>query len=642
MARVHEREGRIEEALELLETAASADPQNADLLNVHAQILIAAGRREAAGGAINKTLSRFPGSVPLRERAIQLFSECGDQEAAMRTARDGTRIYPRGAYLWLLLGKTLTQMPHFAAQGEVESCLRRSLALNENLFEAADLLAMLFVEQRRYSEAEQVMSKIRERLSDPSPALGRLAWIHRARGDQAEARQELVCVLRAVPWYGWGWGLLMDWLAEDKAWSEARDVLGSLAPELRTNTRYRRQRLTVLEKAGVPAPQLDAEWSSLLSDFPEEVSLHLHRYDSLRDAKRLPEAAAVLRSIRPIDPDSPYVLARYVEVLAGDPERKAEAIESLLKILFAEREESVWPANYAWKAAKYAHLDELTYQKARAALQQGARPTFIALSLLAAHAMRAGEAEKRPLQPLWRTWFPDKGARELLGFLNVVDNAPWPKVRYRSALLKEMTDLGYARLVVKYWKKSAEAVDRDVHAWAETGRALAALKRRAGARKLLRGWRQRTGVEMWVVANFVNCLSALRPKQRAEILSSCRDALAGLPHDHCAKYLVYRQAETYALQGDRKGLLEIGKDYRSYFNGTLEEGEWFEASRKYLLQELPLLLASLEQENRGKYRRTLWHFRWKRLAAALGLPNQLARKQARAGAGSFYGSCLCF
>ena len=81
-------------------------------------------------------------------------------------------MYPRGAYLWFLLGRKLNEMGQNAGQGEVESCLRRSFELNQGLFVAADWLAMLLVEQRRYTEAEEVMSKIRERLERPFAGIG--------------------------------------------------------------------------------------------------------------------------------------------------------------------------------------------------------------------------------------------------------------------------------------------------------------------------------------------------------------------------------------------------------------------------------------------------------------------------------------
>jgi predicted Zn-dependent protease len=621
LARVHERHGRIDQALETLATAASGDPQNVDIREVRARILIGAGRHKEARAVVDEATAEFSRSVPWRERAIQLYADCGDNAAAVRVAREGVVVHPRGAYLWFLLGKALNEMGHFAGQGEVESCLRRSLELNEGLFVAADWLAMLLVEQRRYDEAEEVMRRIRERLSDPSPALGRLAWIRRAKGDKQEARGEMAALLREMPWYGWGWAVLMGWLTEDEAWKDARNVLATVRPEVRTNTQFRRQRLVLLEKVGLPQAELDSEWSSLLQDFPEEVPLHLHRYDSLLSSKRQPEAASVLETIRPIDPESPFVLARFAEVLANNPNRKEQAVEALLRIMFEETEGSTWPADYAWKAVQSAKLEELAYQRACERLRQGTRPTLGALWLMASYAVQRGKTEKRALQPYWRTWLPDRGARDVLKLQKMVDAAPWSGERYRASLIKQLSDVGYARLVVRYWKKNKAAVVGDVDAWAETARALVVLKRKGEARTLLASWRERSGVGMWAVANYVNSLTGMRAKQLGEVRSACRDALAGLPHDHCAKYLVHRQAEACALLGDEKGLLETWKQYRNYFGGKLEKGEWFEARRRYLLADLLILARSLEENNRKMYKKMLRSLRWKRITEGFQLPN---------------------
>ncbi len=621
LARVAERHGKPDEALNTLAIAASRDPQNIDLLDGRARILLNAGKYKEARAVVDEAMLRFPASVTWRERAIRLYADCGDNEAAVRVARAGIVVYPRGAYLWFLLGRTLNERSAFAGQGEVESCLRQSLQLNGGLFAAADWLAMLLVEQRRYTEAEQVMQGIMQRLSDPSPAMGRLAWIRRAKGDKQGARAELAAALREMPWYAWGWAVLIEWLTVDQAWTEARSVLGVLRPELSTNTQFRRQRLILLEQASLPVAELDAEWNSLLRDFPEEVPLHLHRYDSLRNSKRLAEAASVLDAIRPIDPDSPYVLARSAELFANDAGRKEQALEALLQIMFREIEESSWPVDYAWKAVQGAKLEDTAYQKALERLRQGSRPTLGALAVMAAYPVRRWNTAKRALQPFWRTWFPDRGVREVVSLQKMVDAATWSKERYRAALMKQLSDVGYSRLVASYWKRNRAAVEGDIEAWAETARALSVLQRRREVRVLLENWRERDGVKMWSVANYVNSLTGLGKAPLREVRSACRDALAGLPHDHCAKYLVHRQTEACALLGDEKGVLETWQAYRNYFDGKLEKAEWFDTRRKYLLGDLLVLGRSLEANDRKMYNKLLRTLRWKRITGQLELKN---------------------
>jgi tetratricopeptide (TPR) repeat protein len=613
LARVHERHGRTDEALRTLAVAAIRDPQNVDIRETRARILLGTGRDSEARRLVDETTRQFARSVPWREKAIQFYSDSGDDEAAVRAAREGVNVYPRGAYLWFLLGRTLHEKRHFAGPGEAESCLRRALELNHGLFVAGDSLARLLVEHRRYDEAKDVMRRIAERLRDPSPARGRLAWIHRERGDKQGAREEMVAVLREVPWYGWGWNVLMGWLTEDKSWAEARSILRMIPTELRTNTQFRWQRLLVLEKAGLPATELDLEWESLLRDFPEEVPLHLHRYDSLRTGKRMGEAAKILESIRTVDRDSPFVLARFAEVLASDRDKNEQSIDVLLQIMFEEKEESTWPAEYAWKAVRAAKLDEVAYGKACDCLRKGAQPTLGALSILSTYAVEQWTPEKRGLQPYWRNWFPDRGAREVLGLLKMVDQANWSKERYRARLIKQLNDAGYKRLAVKYWKKNKAEVEFSVETWAETARALVALKRKREARNLLADWRGRTGVEMWVVANYVTSFTELGTEQLEEVRSACHDALARLRHDHCAKYLVHREAEACALLGDEAGVLETWKENRGYLNGQLDKNEWFESKRKYLLAELPGLACSAEENDWKKYRKLVKHLRWQRI-----------------------------
>jgi hypothetical protein len=147
---------------------------------------------------------------------------------------------------------------------------------------------MLLVVQRRYNEAEEVMNRILPGMSDPSPARGRLAWIHRCNGSNEQAIEEMAAAVSAAPWYLWGWKVLMQWLIEDQKWDMARRLLSPAPPEVSSDSGFRKQRLLVLENAGLVTAELDTEWNSLLRDLPERVSLHLARYDS---SERIDELA---------------------------------------------------------------------------------------------------------------------------------------------------------------------------------------------------------------------------------------------------------------------------------------------------------------------------------------------------------------
>jgi hypothetical protein len=180
----------------------------------------------------------------------------------------------------------------YAAPGEVESCLRRSLALNAGLYDSADLLSCDLVDRDRCAEAAQVVRDIERRMPDPSPARGRQAWIRRRQGEREEAVRDMTATVTAAPWFGWGWDVLMGWLEEDKAWDIARRLLKEVPAQMSTNTAFRGRRLVLLGKAGVERILLDAEWDELLRNFPDDASLDAARSESARDAEATESANA--------------------------------------------------------------------------------------------------------------------------------------------------------------------------------------------------------------------------------------------------------------------------------------------------------------------------------------------------------------
>jgi hypothetical protein len=248
-------------------------------------------------------------------------------------------------------------------------------------------------------------------------------------------------------------------------------------------------------------------------------------------------------------------------------------------------------------------------------LEQGERPAAQALQNLAAYALESGKTAQRPMQPFWRTRFPDRGAREVIALLKMAGSAPsWPG-RYRAILLNQLSAAGYKQTVVDYWKRNRARVEADIDCWSAVSAALINLKHKGEAGKLLSGWRSRAGVRMWMVANYVMCCSSLRPGMLREVAATCRDALTGLPHDHCARYLAHMLAEALALLGDRQGLLDTWSRYREYFDRRLDENEWFESRRRYLLAKIPAMVGYLQQGHRAVYREAVWGLRWKRLTS---------------------------
>jgi hypothetical protein len=208
--------------------------------------------------------------------------------------------------------------------------------------------------------------------------------------------------------------------------------------------------------------------------------------------------------------------------------------------------------------------------------------------------------------------------------LDVADRSRWIGGEYRAAAFDRLNNVGHYRLVAGYWSKHRGEVEADVATWAETGRALASLKWNKETRKLLSSWREHRGVTMWMIANYVGCLSRLRQADLREIVASSRDALRSLPHDHCARYLAHAGAEACALLGDKRRLQETWELYTNYFDCKESDKEWF-PGRRNLVTEIPMLVRFLEQDQLGLYRRTIWAMRWRHLLGPLGIQSTVSR-----------------
>jgi hypothetical protein len=412
----------------------------------------------------------------------------------------------------------------------------------------------------------------------------------------------------------------MDWLSEDEAWERAKGLLGTVPPEIQTYLYLLERRLRLLQSAGVASERLDREWDRLLSDFPEDIPLHLLRYDSLRDAARRSDAAAVLRKIRPVEPENPFLNARLVEVFARERNRN-EAIAALHRVFFAPTEKSQWPVGFAWQTALGARFANEAFDSVDEALQGGKRPTPHALRVWASHALGREQRDSGRGEPPWRAWLPGSGARKVLRILRGEESAAWMDGRYRMHLLTALCDHGYAGLVVRYWRRNRAQVESDIDCWAQSVRALAVCGRKREARELMAVWRERQGVGLWVVASFAGCWNGLLPRDRRDLRGWCVEAVRALPHDPCARYLAHLGAEASALLGDTDGLLESWRQHIRYFDGKLAENEWFDHSRRHLLEDIPFLVRSIEGGRRLLYQRTLWRLRsryaWRALRASM-------------------------
>jgi tetratricopeptide (TPR) repeat protein len=611
LAWVQQSEGDTEKALRTLDRAREQEPQEAGPFVNRAQILMEVGRYEEAQAVVDDALREIPDSVSMYENAIDLFKRCGLPDRAVQAARQGIEVYPDGAYLWLLLGKTLQDAPKFAAPGEIESCLRQSLKVNQGLFESADWMAIFLAEQHRYKEATDLMLGIEPEMADPSPALGRIAWIKRHSGEQREAAIDLAQVVQNAPWYRWGWDLLLTWLDEDKNWELSSRLLDVVPARMLTDVAFRQKRLQHLEKRKAASSIIDAEWEELLRDFPEDVSLHLRRYDSLHEAGRLVDAYAALRRVVPIAEGNVYLLARLVE-LECEEKHLSSALDHSLSVCFTRPEESPWPVNRIWEHMRSSGLVKEFAERFGARLQEGVQPTRRAL-VLYAELILGDKDQIQVLKWMRKTWL-NYVTRQINRLVRLVEKSSWVNGGYLADLLAVLNRNGYRRLVLACWSRMRpKGFEANTDAWAQAGLAMINLRRKRAARKLFGDWRTRTGVEMWMLANYLLSLSRLTRNDLTEVIATCDEGLAGLRHDHCARYLTYMQAEACTLASDKSGLTDVWNQRAHYFEGDIKAEEFFPRSQRYLIRDIPIAVQLVQQSDDRGYRRLRRHLRFQRI-----------------------------
>jgi tetratricopeptide (TPR) repeat protein len=611
LAWIAQHDGDTEQALRLVGSACEQQPQNPAPIDARARILIDAGRVDDARIAAALSLEQHAKRVPIYERAIALFAESGSPERAVDAARKGTTMFPRGAYLWLLLGRTLKQFPQFAAVGEIEACFRRSLQLNCGLFESADWLAVLLAEQGRHEDSTKIVESIEPHMSDPAPALGRLAWVKRKSGQKEQAYIELKTLLGKEPWYTWGWNQLLTWLEDDKDGYRAKDLLFSVPAQMMSDVAFRQRRLRLLEMAKIDTRAIDAEWEVLLAEFPENVPLHQRRYDSLAAENRWDLASSLLEKITPIGGHDSFLLARMIELECRNGKR-SDAVDHGLQVLFAALEQSPWPVNQAWSHLKKAGWTDDFAAQFWTRLKAGAKPTHRALAYYADDLLASDHT------PRWLRWMRhtrlNHTTRRLYQLMQILERSNWLDHRHIAGLFAGLNQHRHGKIVLSSWKRMEDRhLERDSAIWAQIGVAMVNLDRKSAGRVFMRDWRKRVGVPMWALVNYLSCIGRVRRSDLNEVASTCHDALQDLPHDHCARYLAYIGAEALALNNDASGLLDAWDRYGVYFEGSLKQGEYFPENLKYLFGDLPVLARALRSNDLQAASKMTRALRWLRI-----------------------------
>jgi len=576
LASLWSRLGKDEEAFGLLREGVDFDPLDESGWMNLSGMLWEKNRYGEALDILEEGLHLMPENISLRRMLSQRLLEAGEAVKAVDVLKRGIEIYPDGAYLWYLYADALRISDSHTDTHDMERAYRKALELNHTFFEAADSLAIFLAGQNRFSEARELMRRQIEILDDPTTARGRLVWVKRREGKNREALEEMAEIVRKWPTYTWAWDQLIRWLDEDGEFALAKDILKDVHPVMSDNPRFMADRLILLKRAGIPISQLSAQWDKLLSDFPRYERLHTLWIDQLIKAEDFEGAQRVLGGIERFYPDSPYTHVRRL-ILHVETFRFDDAVSCALKIWTKPGNDDMWPDAKAWDVIKQAGYVKKSLQALLPVVESGQRVRPEAFRNLVNHL---NQLETRPAFVFARApfkWFFSSGTvLRLRNLLRIVRGTDWDKGLYQAMVLERLIELKDRRYVLSYARQNRQECMDCTAIWQALGRLHLSGRRkdRLFVRKLMAGWRDHQGSEMWAVTNYVICLrryGGILPLREDldELYRTTRDLIASVPHDHTIRYIV----SAFCAAALRKGYDEEFLAYVGQFEHLLKSGD---------------------------------------------------------------------
>jgi tetratricopeptide (TPR) repeat protein len=208
LADFHERNGRLQQAKELLERAVTVARLNALNHGCLTQVLHKLGERDDALAHARQALRLAPSYDWAWQTLLRLATELERPQLATDFARELTGLRAGDVDAWIGLARILEKPDDLA---ECLQALDRALTIDPRCVEGHDLRAERLANCERFEEA---LCACRPAIGDdspPTPLRGRAAWVLAARGEPEEAIERMRAVLSDDPDYHWGWQQISRW-----------------------------------------------------------------------------------------------------------------------------------------------------------------------------------------------------------------------------------------------------------------------------------------------------------------------------------------------------------------------------------------------------------------------------------------------
>jgi tetratricopeptide (TPR) repeat protein len=214
--------GDIDEGLRLLQASCERSPQDVSNHGALADLFARAGRMPEAFARAQRALEIDPDYDWAWGALLRWATtpDLKDEALAVANAVAAARPHVAGAHL----GRAQVLGARRGREAEVLAALKQALACGPRLTDAHDQYAVALAEVGRWDEA---LAACRPAAFGDTPPLilrGRRAWILAARGEVAQAIEEMEVVVAGDPTYLWGFLRLDDWYFGAGNYVQARRV----------------------------------------------------------------------------------------------------------------------------------------------------------------------------------------------------------------------------------------------------------------------------------------------------------------------------------------------------------------------------------------------------------------------------------
>jgi tetratricopeptide (TPR) repeat protein len=478
----YERLNELGKSRETLERAIARSPLDSDNHGYYAALLWKLGEKERALDTVEHALRLNPGYEWAWHRLREWSRNCGTPDRAVKFATALTETRGGEARSWLMLAKVF-EGPEDADKSL--AALEKAISLNPRSENMHDLKAFKLTELGKYEEARGACDPSAWNGSPPVMLRGRALWVLFSEGEKSRAFKEMKLLLKGNPDYYWGWRWFADWaleLKERKTELEAGQHLVRLAPRDAISYGYLGDAYL---RDDEPA-KAKVELARAFKLDPNYSWSGFRLFDLQLKDKQLFEAAATLNVLRKHGQEWGAREGEIkLEVKRGD---RSKAVE-LLRVLCTAPPDQTWALTNAAGVFANAGWDKDAQLAFEAVLENPSINPKVGSLWITARMNRGKNWMPRRFKRLLSAGTLGKEAATT--YLNALGNKKFP------------TPLN------SFAKKYRNWLQGDTSLWGDCCYALTNCGQYRKTVQWTRDWRQREGVQAWMLQNVATALRHL-------------------------------------------------------------------------------------------------------------------------------------